>query len=344
MGTPKKTSTRTPRSRTETKSELKEIQEERGGLEATDAKSAEATKTRNLFVRQAVHSMTVEGVIKAAADLKLAASTALDDVTAKLAAKVEELRLTEEALELSKSEFQDIHNMDVAATSIDILLEEHEEKMVEIAANIEAQLAAWAKDTRERADGLKAQNAALDVERARERDAYEYTKLQERRKKEDEFGQALLARQRAEQDRAAALEKTWLDREATLKKQEDDVFVLRNQVAGFDERLKKETSTAVAIATSSLKKDLLQDFALKEKDSATALIVEMAARSQLTDTVKKQEEAITQLQARIQELQRQVVDTASKAIDGASKQEAFNQYMQTQREVGGGASAPKNRS
>ena len=48
----------------------------------------------------------------------------------------------------------------------------------------------------------------------------------------------------------------------------------------------------------------------------------------------KQEEAIVQLQTRIQELQGKIVEISSKAIDGASSEKAFNQFMQVQKENG----------
>jgi len=334
MATPKKTPARPSRSRTETKAQFSDIQEAREGIEATDAKSAEATKSRAGFVRQAVHGMTVEGVIKAAADIKLAASSALDDVTEKLAGKVEELRLTEEALTLAKAEFTETHDLDIVATTIDILIEEHAEQKAELEKEILVLRAQWAEDLRNHDDGVRRRNAELQVSRQRENDEFEYKKRQERQAKEDEFSQGLIARQRSEKDRQVELEKSWTAREMSITSKEADVQKLQEQVAAFPEILKKDIDRSVAIATSSLKKDLTQEFALKEKDLNTSLTIEKAKGEQLAATNHKQEEAIVQLQARIQELQKQVVETASKAIDGSARTQAFNDFIATTKENG----------
>ena len=337
MATPKKTPARPSRSRTETKAQFSDIQEAREGIEATDAKSAEATKSRAGFVRQAVHGMTVEGVIKAAADIKLAASSALDDVTEKLAGKVEELRLTEEALTLAKAEFTETHDLDIVATTIDILIEEHAEHKAALEKGIFAIRAQWAEEVGNHDDGVRRRNAELQVSRQRENDEFEYKKRQERQAKEDEFSQGLIARQRSEKDRQVELEKSWTAREMSITSKEADVQKLQEQVAAFPEILKKDIDRSVAIATSSLKKDLTQEFALKEKDLNTSLTIEKSKSAQAEATVHKQEEAIVQLQTRIQELQGKIVEISSKAIDGASSEKAFNQFMQVQKENGSGA-------
>jgi hypothetical protein len=118
----KKGAARPKRSKEETQQEFARISEEvAAGLEATDAKTAEAARFRETQVRQSVDGIGVATVVQKISGLGLEVSRALADVSEKLTEEVQLLAVVREAVALERKELEHLHKIDVAATALDQL-------------------------------------------------------------------------------------------------------------------------------------------------------------------------------------------------------------------------------
>jgi hypothetical protein len=116
---------RATRTRAEVQGEFGEISAEAASAEAVDPKTAAASRQRSTGIRTAVQGVTVEGAVTALTQVGLGVQKALAGVSEQLLAKVNELEQVTAAVELEKEELETLHKIDIAATSIDILLQDH---------------------------------------------------------------------------------------------------------------------------------------------------------------------------------------------------------------------------
>jgi hypothetical protein len=330
MSSPKKPSS--PRSRTRSRAETAEdfqnIRNEVNQAESVDPKTAAVVRARSTAIRSAAQGVTVETVVQKTAALNLEMQRALANINEKLVETAKELADTTEAVRLEKEELENLHKLDVAATSIAILVQDYDAKNKELEEAYDERKAGFEREEAERARRRQDEDRLLADQRKRERDEYEYRKTQERARVEDEFNEKMRVQARNNAIRQEEQERTWTQREVTLAAQEADVVKLREEVTGFPDRLKKETDAAVAIATNSLKRNLEQDFALKSKDMETNARIQQAQINDLTKQLEASNAANARLQAQLDAANAKVESIATKAIEGSSKRDAFEAAMQ----------------
>jgi len=144
----KKGAARPKRSKEDTQREFARISEEvAAGLEATDAKSAEAARFRETQVRQAVDGLGVETVVQKISGLGLEVSRALADVSEKLTEEVQLLAVVREAVALERKELEQLHKIDVAATALDHLVQDYAREKQKLEAEIAVGRQAWEEET-----------------------------------------------------------------------------------------------------------------------------------------------------------------------------------------------------
>lgn len=296
MATPKKATTRSTRTRKEVKDDFEALEEAHAQAPVADPKTAALAKQRAEAVQAKTAAVTPETIVEQISQVGLEIQRTLADVQTQLLREWNELTELREAKAAEKAEVAQLHQIDVALAAIDVLVQEHAEKAAALEKDY-AERAAHLDRTHEARLAEEAQAAADDAA-ARERDEAEHaykTKLA-RRKAEDEFAQKQQLVERQLTERREAIEKGWADREATLKLAEKELLDLRATVAGVDARIKSEKDAAVAIATNSLKKDLVATFALERKD----LEQHIALGRQSAAAFQGQNEALTKRIAQLE--------------------------------------------
>jgi colicin import membrane protein len=183
------------RSRAEVQEEFETIQREvERERESPDPKAEEATRGREAEARQAVESVTVEGVVQRISALGLDISRALADVSWK---------------------------PDTAATALDQMVQDYAREQ-RLETEIAAQRAAWEEESSRVERERREQEESLRKQRQREIEDYVYKKALERKKAQDKYDEEQRALERKNQERQEALEKGWQQREASLKEREEE--------------------------------------------------------------------------------------------------------------------------
>lgn len=310
---------RTRRSKAEVQAEFDKIREEvSDARQSVTAKDDELAKLQKVEVRQAVEAASVESVVLQTSNLSVEISKALSDVSAKLVSEVERLMQLREAVALESKELERLHKLDVAATALDHLVEEHRLQREKLEAEIAGQRAAWTEENQAQLREQKEGEEALKKQRQRENDEYEYKKGLERKKVQDKYEEEIRLQEKRNREKQETLEKSWLDREASLKGKEDELARYKQEVEQFPARLKEERERAQAEASAVTRQSFEQQIVLLQKDSEAEKKVADLRIQSLEQVVAGQAQQIELLSKQLDEAKRQVQEIALKAIEGAS--------------------------
>ena len=324
MPKPAKPPVRAKRAKTEVQEEFAEIRREaETARESADAKAQEAARLRAEEVRQAVAGTTVEGVVQRISGLGLEISKALSDVSGKLVEEVERLSTVREAVSLERAELERLHKIDVAATALDQLVQDHAREKERLEAEIAAQRAAWEEETGNAERERKEQEDSLKKARACEIEEYEYKKNLERKKNQDKYEEDQRLQEKKNKERQETLEKSWQQREAALKEQEQELLRLRKEAQEFPETVKTESEKAAVLAAKAAEQKFEQEILLLKKEADTEKRLSSLQVKTLEETIARQAAQITALQKQVDEAKQQVQDIAVKAIEGASGAKAL---------------------
>jgi hypothetical protein len=324
MPKPTKPPVRAKRAKSEVQEEFAEIRREvETARESADAKAQEAARLRADEVRQAVDGTTVEGVVQKISGLGLEISKSLADVSAKLVEEVERLSTVREAVNLERAELERLHKIDVAATALDQLVQDHAREKERLEAEIASQRAAWEEESSNAERERKEQEESLKKARAREIEEYEYKKNLERKKAQDKYEEDQRLQEKKNKERQETLEKSWQQRETALKEQEQELLRLRKEAQEFPETVKTESDKAAVLAAKAAEQKFEQEIMLLKKEAETEKRLSSLQVKTLEETIARQTAQIAGLQKQVDEAKQQVQDIAVKAIEGASGAKAL---------------------
>jgi len=320
---------RARRSKAEVEKEFEAIQEEvEQARESPDAKGAESARLREGEVRQAAEGVTVEGVVQRISGLGLEVSKALSDVSGRLTAEVQLLASVREAVELERRELERLHKIDVAATTLDQMVEDYARDKQRLEAEIAAQRSQWEEESARAERDRKEQDDSLKKQRQREIEDYEYKKALERKKAQDKYDEDVRLQEKKNQEKQEALQKGWQQREAALKESEEELARLRKEAEGFPARLEKEARAAAEKATRETEARFEQQTLVLKKDAETEKRLAELRIKTLEETVARQQAQIGALEKQLADAKQQVQDIAVKAIEGASGAKALSHINQ----------------
>ena len=324
MPKPTKPPVRQKRAKSEVQEEFEEIR--RGvetARESADPKAEEAARLRADEIRQAVDGASVEGVVQTISGLGLEISKALSDISGKLTQEVERLSASREAVNLERAELARLHKIDIAATALDQLVQDHAREKERLEAEIAAQRAAWEDESRNTERERREQEESLKKARLREIEEYEYKKNLERKKAQDKYEDDLRLQEKKNKERQEALEKSWQQREAALKEQEQELIRLRKEAQDFPETVKTESEKAAVLASRGAEQKFAQEILMLKKEADTEKRLSILQVKTLEETIVRQAAQIVALQKQVDEAKQQVQDIAVKAIEGASGAKAL---------------------
>jgi colicin import membrane protein len=315
----KKGAARPRRSKEETQHEFARIQEDvEAAQQSTDAKTAEATRLHEAQVRQRVDGVGVETVVQRISGLGLEVSRALADVSEKLTEEVQQLAIVREAVALERRALEQLHKIDVAATALDQLVQDHAREKEKLESEIADGRQAWEEETARIERERKEQEDSLKKLRQREIEDYEYRKNLERKKSQDKYEEEVRAREKKNLEQQEALEKGWQIREAHLKEREEELVHLKKGVDDFPARLQKEIEAAALGARRDAEARFEHQTILIKKDAEAEKRMSELRVKTLGDALARNGAHIAALEKQLAEAKQQVQDIAVKAIEGAS--------------------------
>jgi colicin import membrane protein len=160
---------RPKRSKAEIDEEFAEIREEAAAARETlEPKTEEHRKQKESEVRQSVQGLSVDTVVGAISNLGLEVSKSLATLSEQLVQEVNRLATIREAVMLEQKELERLHKIDVAATSIDQLVQDYSRQKDQLETEIATQRTAWGDERmgrRAEAKGARLQGAGRTPEK-----------------------------------------------------------------------------------------------------------------------------------------------------------------------------------
>jgi chromosome segregation ATPase len=290
----------------------------RSARESADAKADELGQHKEAAIRQAVEGAGVDAVVEQIARLGLEISRALNGISEKLVEEVNRLSNLRLAVGLERQEIERLHKIDIAATALDQLVQDYDKQKQDLESEIESQRSVWEENVQTAERERKEQDEALKKQRQRDIDEYEYKKNLERKRAQDKYEEEIHLRENKNKERQETLEKSWAQREAALREQEQELASLRKESAEFPARLQREVQQAVEQAAKEAKQRADQQAALtKAETEASRRFAELQIKT-LEDLVARQNAQIAEMQRQMDEAKKQVQEIAVRAIEGAS--------------------------
>jgi hypothetical protein len=289
---------------------------------AVGVKTKQATAIRETEVLDAVSGMTMDSVAKSITAAQIEVQEQLATVSSKLAEQLQVLKRLEEGIALKQAQLKQLYAIEAKAGELD-----------DLHAEIATQRQTWEEEKAAAQRKSTEQASERRVQWAREESEYQYKTGQEHKKQEDAFAYKMHQLERANKDRQGELEKTWGEREAELKKREQELTDLRAQVAGINELVKKEVNGAVAIATNSVKKEYETKMQLASKDAETAQKLAVQEAAGLNKSIAELTSQIASLKSQLEQANRDVKEISTKALESASDRNtsaALQRLMESQ--------------
>ncbi|MBI4370609.1 MAG: hypothetical protein HY547_10325 [Elusimicrobia bacterium] len=322
-------SNRAKKSKAEIQEEFDKIKEqlEQDKLEF-NPKAEKLAQQWEAGVKESLKEITPEGIVQNIASLGVEISKALSELSSKLVSETNLLNSLKEAVSLEKNELDKLHKIDVAATALDQLIEEYNQRKQSLDTEIIETRSRWESENESRDQEQKEFEENLKKQRQREKEEYGYQTTSERKKEQDAYEESLRLKERQNKEKQELLEKNWQAREAGLKEKEDELNRLKKEVSEFPQRLKKETENAVTEAIRALKIQQAQEILVFQKDAESEKRLSELKIKSLEETVSRQSGQIETLGQRLEEAKKQVQDIAVKAIEGASGAKALTHVSQ----------------
>jgi hypothetical protein len=274
-------------------------------MQGTKTRQAAAMKEQEVLEK--VKGLSLDSVSSEITAVQVEVQKTLATVSARLAEQLQRLEHVEEKIRLKNEELDRYHQIEAEATNLD---------------ELEAQIANRRKQWEEEQAAKQREFAEMRSERnktwAREEEEHQYKTAQEHRKVEDTFKALQAQQERQNRDKQEQLEKTWAEREAELKKREQELTDLRTFKENNPELIKKEVNGAVAVATNSVKKEYETKMALAGKDTEVEKRLADQTINSHQQTITKQQAQIDDLKAQVEQAQRDVKEISAKALESAS--------------------------
>jgi hypothetical protein len=309
---------------------FQQILTERKKLESKIAtKQEEAEKAKNQELLAAAATYTVDSIIKGLADLQLEFGSIVNTLAEKLAKENSKLDELNRAIEIATQSLQELQQIRVVADTLDILTQEHQEKLKTLEQDItskqeilEKEITTrrkeWQKEQAEYEEVLQAYNELLAKQRASEVEEYQYKLETTRKLTTDAYEARKRQLEREIQETTQQKDKNWAEREKVLTANQPLFKEYQQKVAAFPQELEEAVKKAreEAIKETSQKAKIEAD--LFEKDwEASKQNYELKIKS-LEENIQKQTEQIEGISAQLQAALKQAQDLAMRAFDSST--------------------------
>jgi hypothetical protein len=311
--------------------DFQEILTQRKKVESRIAtKQEEAEKAKNKQILEAASNYTVDSIVKSLADLQLEFGSIVNSLSEKLGQENSKLDELNRAIEVETEYLQELQQIRVVADAVDILTQEHQEKLRLLEQDTASKREGlekettqtrkdWQREQAEYEEALKTSSELQLKQRQQEVEDYQY-KLENSRKINLNAYEAIKRdSERAIQENTQEKDKNWAEREKILKEHQAIFTENQKKVAAFPAELEEAVKKAreEAIKETSQKTKVEADLVEKEWEGSKQNY-ELKIRS-LEETIQKQAEQITSISTQLQATLKQAQDLAMRAFDGSSK-------------------------
>ena len=275
-------------------------------------------------------SQAAQDPLKRLHDLRGAISRELTELADRFETEIETYRKIQTAIETKKEELNTIYEVETAASDLAALIdaqrlkkEQFERQMQDQKETFEAEMkeirAQWQREKADREQRVKDQAEAIDKQRKREKEEYEYNFARDKAQRKNTLNDELQALEKAlgSPERPVMAE---LDaREKTIANRENDMESLQKEVESFPKRNEAAVQKAVADTRESLTRNFKSDQALMEARFEGERNVLMGKIEALEKAVASQAAQINDLAKKNELAYEKVQDIANRAVTSARR-------------------------
>jgi len=287
------------------------------------AKTRRAAQIQEERTQESVKDLSLDSVSKSIAETQVEVQKVLADLSARVMARLDDLRNVEDAIRDKTQQLQDLHDIEVKAGALD-----------ELEAKITPQRKDWEEEERQTAQKFAEQKSDRNKAWTREEQEYQYRIDQEHIKLKDTLAYYKQQQDKANREKQEQLDKQWAERETELKKREQELAELRKFKDDYPEMVKKEVNAQVAIATNSVKKEYETKMLLAAKDAEMDKKLAAQETASQNSQISKLVEQITDLKRQLEQAHASAKEISTKALDSASGRsttEALQRIMEKEQ-------------
>ncbi|MBW4601700.1 MAG: hypothetical protein KME29_19530 [Calothrix sp. FI2-JRJ7] len=284
-----------------------------------------AEKAKNKQILEAASTYTVDSIVKSLADLQLEFGGIVNSLSEKLAKENSKLDELNRGIEIETALLQEIQQVRVVADAVDILTQEHQEKLKTLEQDTQNKREAlskeaaqarkdWLKEQAEFDEAVQVYNQLQAKQRQQDTEDYQYKLDNTRKINTDAYEAKKRNLERELKEGAITREKNWAERETTLKANQTLLGEYQNIVTAFPAELEEAVKKAreEAIKDTSQKAKVEADLLEKEWEG-TKQSYELKVKS-LEETIQKQVEQIESISTQLQTTLKQAQDLAMRAF------------------------------
>ena len=288
-------------------------------------KEEEVEKNKNKQLLSKTIDYTVDNIINGMASLQLSFGGVVSELAENLAAESNKLEELKKAIAVEQEHLEQLNKVRLVADALHIFSREHQEKVATLKAKTEQEKEAIAKEIeRVRKEWLKEQQdfdnrvretaELLTKQRESEQADYNYELERQRTIEKDEYeeNKRLQVRELAEQE--VINNKNWSEREKYLTEHKKEFIKNKEQIDGFEAKLKEESNKARANAIREADSKQKVEAELREREwAANHQGYELKIES-LTAVIERQTQQIAEITAQLQEANTQAQNLAMQAF------------------------------
>jgi hypothetical protein len=292
-------------------------------------KQEEAEKAKSQEILQAASTYTVDSIVKGLADLQLEFGSILNGLSEKLAQENFKLDELNRAIEIETQRLQELQQIRVVADTLDILSQEHQEKLKTLEQDTISKREAlekeitirrkeWQKEQAEYEEKLQAYNSLLAKDRQQEQEEFQYILENTRKINTDSYEAIKRQQQREIQENSQNKDRDWAQREKILTERQPLFADYQQKVTTFPNELEEAVKKCreESIKETSQKAKIEADLFEREWES-NKQSYELKIQS-LEETIKKQSEQIEGISAQLQTALKQAQDLAMRAFGSSN--------------------------
>jgi len=288
-------------------------------------KEEEAEKNKNKQLLSKTIDYTVDNIINGMASLQLSFGGIVSELAENLSTESSKLEELKKAIAVEQKHLQQLNQVRLVADALYILNQEHQETIVSLKAKtaqeketISKEIAQtrkeWSKEQQDFENRIQETAELLTKEREKEQADYNYELERQRTIEQDEHedNKRSQARELAEQE--VINNKDCSEREKYLAENKKEFIQNKEQIDGFEAKLKEESNKAKGNAIKEADSKQKVEAELKEKEwTANHQGYELKIES-LTAVIERQTQQIAEITAQLQEVNTQAQNLAMQAF------------------------------
>ncbi|AKG23248.1 hypothetical protein [Calothrix sp. 336/3] len=310
---------------------FQQILADRKKLESRIAtKQEEAEKIKNQEILTTASTYTVDSIIKGLADLQLEFGTIVTSLSEKLATENSKLDELNRAIEIESQNLKDLQQIRVVADTLDILTQEHQEKLNILEQDFASKQETldkqvtqtrknWQQEQAIYDAAVKSYDESLVKERQKEAEEYQYKLENTLKITTDAYEAKKRQLERETEESTQEKEKNWQEREKIIQEQKSLLTEYQQKIAKFPTELEESVKKAreEAIKETSQKAKVEADLIEKEWEG-TKQSYELRIQA-LEEAINKQLEQIESISTQLQTALKQAQDLAMRAFENSAK-------------------------